>query len=75
MIDKSQAINMTLKNKIKHSDKEIRIPRNQKLENELMFFSILSKQMRENPTKENLDALKKSDEKINEMISTIAISI
>ncbi|WP_058500371.1 hypothetical protein [Legionella gratiana] len=72
MLDKSNATNTSLKDRFKNSDKDIRIPRNKKLENELLFFSLLSKQMRENPSKENLKALKIADEKINEMISSIS---
>ncbi|WP_058533823.1 hypothetical protein [Legionella saoudiensis] len=74
MFDKNNP-NMSPKDKFENSDKDTRIPRNKQMEKELLFFSALSRQMRENPSKENLNALKKSDEKINEMISSISTTI
>ncbi|HIG0327257.1 TPA: hypothetical protein ACX87D_001128 [Legionella pneumophila] len=48
---------------------ETRISRNPAMEREMLFFSTLSKRMRENPTQGNLEALIQSDENITEMVS------
>ncbi|HAT1659738.1 TPA: hypothetical protein RG395_002376 [Legionella pneumophila] len=48
---------------------ETRISRNPAMEREMLFFSTLSKRMRENPTQSNFEALTQSDETITEMVS------
>ncbi|KTC82112.1 hypothetical protein [Legionella cincinnatiensis] len=69
MFNKDEANKWPLKDKYKYLNEHIEITRNKEMENEMLFFSTLSKKMREHPSKENLEALKKSDEKINEMIN------
>ncbi|AUH73434.1 hypothetical protein [Legionella sainthelensi] len=75
MLDKNNANKFSLKDQFKYLDQNIRIQRDKKLENELLFFSTLSKQMRENPSKEALEVLQQADEKINEMTRLSSTSV